>query len=112
MSYAIDDDGTRRIGTTLLTSHTVVKDCTTMLAHAAGQARAGLGTSHPMLVDVLGDFVATHVVALDTLALSFAGLGRTVRWVAESHRETELANAARLGAAGADAPLDSFGARP
>ena len=109
MSYAIDTEGTRGVGTTLLTTGDELRSCGTTFAYAGGLARAAVGSDHPALPGVLAHFVATQQVLLDELASACSGLGKALTWAAQSGHEVEVSVAAELGLRGAPAPEDSFG---
>ena len=104
MAYAIDTDGTRRVGTTVLTTGEALRDCATGLAHAGGQASGAVGDGQPVLSPCLEAFLLAHQREVATLALAFSALGRNLTWAAISTLDVELANAASLGSRGLPAP--------
>ena len=98
MAYAIDTDGTRRAGSTLLDAGTAATECTVAARRAGGQALAALGAEPPAgLSRSLTDFVDTHAAALDGLAVAFEALGGAVRATAASGENAELRATAALG---------------
>lgn len=97
MSYAIDTDGTRRVGTTLATTGAELRDCSTAFAYAAGLVRAGIADDQPALAASLHDFLAIHLRALAGMATGFEALAGRLTWTALSAHEVELAAAAELG---------------
>ena len=109
MAYAIDTDGTRAVGTTVLTTGEALRDCATGLAHAGGQARNAVGRGQPVLGHALEAFLAAHQREVATLALAFSALGRNLDWVAISTLDVEMANAASLGSRGGPLPAGAPG---
>lgn len=103
MAYAIDTDGTRAVGSTVLTTGEALRDCAVGLAHAGGQARSAVG-GEPVLGPALATFVAAHERSVGTLALAYAALGRNLTWAAVSTLDVEMANAASLGSRGLPSP--------
>jgi hypothetical protein len=98
MAYAIDTDGTRRAGSTLLDAGTAATECTIAVRRAGGQAVAALGAEPPAgLSRSLADFVDTHVAALGGLAVAFEALGSAVGVTAASAEDAELRATAALG---------------
>ena len=104
MAYAIDTDGTRAVGSTVLTTGKALRDCSVGIAQAGGQARSAVGGGQPVLGPALAAFVAAHERKVGTLALAYAGLGRNLTWAAISTLDVELANAASLGSRGLPPP--------
>ncbi len=100
MSYAIDTDGTGQVGTTLLTTGTELRDCSTALAYAAGLASRGAADDQPLLTAALHDFLAIHLRALAGMAVGFEALAGRLTWTALSSHEVELRAAAHVGARG------------
>lgn len=111
MAYAIDTDGTRAVGTTVLTTGEALRDCSVGLAHAGGQLRGAVGGEQPVLGPALAAFVAAHERSVGTLALAYSALGRNLTWAAISTLELELANAASLGSRGLPPPPGAPGSR-
>lgn len=111
MTYAIDTEGTRAVGATLVTTGTQLRDCGTTFAYAGGLARRGVACDHPTLSAALHGFVTTHLAAIEVIASACTGLGRNLSWAAQSAHQVELSVAADLGLNGAPAPVDSFGVR-
>ena len=109
MSYAIDTEGTRGVGSTLLTTGLELRDCGTAFAYAGGLVRSGIGADHPALPAAIADFVATHQAALEAIAAACSGLGQRLTWAAQSGHEVEISVATGLGLRGAVAPGDSVG---
>ncbi|NUO36009.1 MAG: hypothetical protein HOQ27_13240 [Dermatophilaceae bacterium] len=103
MSYAIDTEGTRRVGSTLLTAGAGMADCATGFARAGRLASVGCGDAHPALSSTLESFVATHLAALQAASTGFAALGDALDQTASSAQLTEvhaasvIASAARSG---------------
>lgn len=110
MAYAIDTDGTRAVGTTVLTTGQALRDCATGLAHAGGQARSAIGGGQPVLGPALEAFLTAHQREVGTLALAFSALGRNLDWVGVSTLDVEMANAASLGSRGLSLPAGGPGA--
>ena len=110
MAYATDTDGTRAVGTTVLTTGEALRDCATGMAHAGGQARSAVARGQPVLGLALDAFVTAHQRELGTLALAFAALGRNLTWAAVSTLDLEMANAASLGSRGLSLPVSVLGA--
>ena len=91
MAYAIDTDGTRRAGSTLLDAGAAATDCVVAVRGAGRSAGAALGAPPPVgLSRSLADFVDTHTSALDGLAVAFEALGAAVAATAESAEHAEL----------------------
>lgn len=111
MTYAIDTEGTRRAGSTLLTSGAELRDCGTAFAYAGGLAQRGMGGDQAALAGALGHFVNTHLAAIEAIALGGSALARNLTWAAQSAHQVELSVAADLGREGALPPLDSSGTR-
>lgn len=111
MSYAIDTEGTRGVGATLVTTGAELRDCGTTFAYAGGLARRGAADDHPMLPAALHEFVTTHLAAIEVIASACTGLGRNLSWSGQAAHQVELSVAADLGWQGAPAPLDSYGVR-
>lgn len=105
MAYAIDTDGTRAVGTTVLTTGEALRDCATGLAHAGGQALSSVGRGQPVLRSTLEAFLMAHQREVATLALAFSALGRNLDWVGVSTLDVEMANAASLGSRGLPVPV-------
>lgn len=97
MSYAIDTDGTRQVGTTLLTTGAELRDCATTFAYAAGLARRGVADDQPALTASLQDFLSTHLRALAVITTACEALAGQLTWTALSALEVELAAAAEIG---------------
>lgn len=111
MTYAIDTEGTGRVGSQLLTSGAELRDCGTGLAYAGGLAQRGVATDHAALAGAVQAFVDTHLTAIEVLASGFSALARDLTWTAQSAHQVELSVAAELGRQGAIPPLDSAGVR-
>lgn len=109
MSYAIDTDGTRGVGSTLLTTGAELRDCGTTVAFAGGLLRTAVGADHPALPAALDDFLTTHLTALEAIAAGCSALARALTWTAQSAHEVELTTAADFGGRGLAAPVDSLG---
>ncbi|GAB3885610.1 hypothetical protein [Terrabacter terrigena] len=99
MSYAIDTDGTRRVGSTLLTAGAGLADCATGFARAGRSAALGCGDDHPALAASLARFVAGHLAALEAAATGFAALGDALDQTALSAHATEVHAATMLASA-------------
>ncbi|HKX66668.1 MAG TPA: hypothetical protein VJN29_05530 [Intrasporangium sp.] len=110
MSYSIDTDGTRRLGSSLRASGSELRDCATTFAYAAGLAGRGIAVDHVGLAQSLHEFGTTHLAVIEALAAASAALARDLTWAAQSAHEAEVAVAGALGAAGAQPPMDSRGA--
>ena len=102
MSYAIDTDGTRRVGSTLLTAGAGIADCATGFARAGRLAEVACGKAHPALSASLAGFVATHLAALGAAATAFGALGDALDQTAIAAHATEVHAATML--ASADGP--------
>jgi hypothetical protein len=100
MRYAIDTDGTGRVGSTLLTTGAELRDCGTTFAYAAGLARRGVDADQPALTAALQDFLETHLTALELITSACEALAGNLTWAARSAHEAELAAAAQIGARG------------
>ncbi|WP_076260428.1 hypothetical protein [Intrasporangium flavum] len=100
MAYAIDTDGTRRAGSTILDAGTAATDCTVAARRAGDHALAALGAAPPAgLSRSLTNFVDTHVAALDGLAVAFEALGAAVGATATSAEQAEQRATAAMAAA-------------
>lgn len=98
MTYAIDTDGTREVGSTLLTTSTALRDCGTAAAYAAGLASRGVADDQPSLSAALRDFTDTHLRALELFTAAYAALAGDLTWAAWSAHQVELAVASEFGA--------------
>jgi hypothetical protein len=109
VSYTIDTDRTRALGSTIRKSGSELRDCATTFAYAAGLARRGIVTDHVGLAQSLYEFTTTHLTVLEAVAQASAALARDLTWAAQSAHDVEVAAAAGLGALGAPPPKDSHG---
>ena len=109
MSYTIDTDGTRALGSTLRLSGSELRDCATTFAYAAGLARRAIAADHVGLAQSLHEFTTTHLAVLEAVAAACAALARDLTWAAQSAHDVEVAVAAELGALGGPPPRDSHG---
>lgn len=100
MSYAIDTDGTGRVGSTLLTTGAELRDCGATFAYAAGLAQRGVAADQPALTASLGDFLETHLTALELITTACGALAGNLTWAARSAHEAELAAAVHIGTFG------------
>lgn len=97
MSYAIDTEGTRQVGTTLSTTGAELRDCSTTFAYAAGLARRGVADDQPALAASLQDFLAVHLRVLAAMVTGYEALAGRLTWTALAALEVELAAAAEVG---------------
>jgi hypothetical protein len=111
VTYAIDTEGTVRVGSALLTSGAELRDCGTAFAYAGGLAQRGVAADHAALAGAVERFVATHLAAIEGIASATSALARDLSWAAQSTHQVELSVAADLGRQGAIPPLDSAGGR-
>lgn len=100
MSYATDTDGTRLVGSTLLTTGAELGDCARSFAYAAGLARRGVADDQPALAAALHDFLAIHLRSLALITTACDALAGRLTWAALTTLEVELAAAAELGRRG------------
>ncbi|MGO4599032.1 hypothetical protein [Terrabacter sp. 2RAF25] len=100
MSYAIDTQGTRRVGSTLLTAGSGLADCARGFARAGRSAKLGCGDAHPALSVSLAAFVASHLAALEAASTGFAALGDALDQTALAADATEVRAALVLASTG------------
>ena len=99
MSYAIDTEGTRRVGSTLLTAGAGFADCATGFARVGSFAEMACGDSHPALNASLAGFVGAHLAALEAAATAFGALGDALDQTAIAAHATEVHTATLLASA-------------
>lgn len=100
MSYAIDTEGTRRVGSTLLTAGSGLADCATGFARSGRSATLACSDAHPALASSLAGFVASHLAALEAAATGFAALAVALDQTAIAADATEVNAVLILASAG------------